>query len=242
MFKMINIFNWVTDLVEAFTFYGGGKGGGGQSSSTSTPVDFFGKDARAPYEQELRNLITGSGPSLDYIKSKPGFMLGQEMGQEANQRRFAATGVGPNGAENLAINNFSNMYAGDYLQKMITNLVTTSGAGTIANSSSSTSTGPSQIPGALGTLAGAYLSAPSAAAAAPAFASTAFWLSDRNLKTNIKHINTIKGIKIYSFNYVWSYIKSIGVMAQDLLKMPEYKDAVHMTNIGYMVDYSKLPI
>ena len=66
--------------------------------------------------------------------------------------------------------------------------------------------------------------------------------SDRNLKTNIKHINTIKGIKIYSFNYIWSYIKSIGVMAQDLLEMPEYKHAVHTTNIGYVVDYSKLPI
>jgi hypothetical protein len=31
-------------------------------------------------------------------------------------------------------------------------------------------------------------------------------------------------------------------MAQDLLKMPEYKDAVHTTNVGYVVDYSKLPI
>ena len=57
-----------------------------------------------------------------------------------------------------------------------------------------------------------------------------------------KHINTINGIKIYSFNYIWSYIKSIGVMAQDLLEMPEYKHAVHTTNIGYVVDYSKLPI
>jgi hypothetical protein len=66
--------------------------------------------------------------------------------------------------------------------------------------------------------------------------------SDRNLKTNIKHINTINGIKIYSFNYIWSYLKSVGVMAQDLLEMPEYKHAVHTTNIGYVVDYSKLPI
>jgi len=24
--------------------------------------------------------------------------------------------------------------------------------------------------------------------------------------------------------------------------MPEYKDAVHLTNYGYVVDYSKLPI
>ena len=227
---MINLFNWVTTLVEFFTFYGkGSSGGGGQSSSTSQPVDFFGVGTRAPYEQALETLLIGSGPNLDYIKSKPGFMLGSEMGQEGLERKFRSTGVGPSGYENLAINNFQNMYAGDYLQKMITNLTTASGAGMIANASSSQSTGPSQIPGMIGTIAGAALP-------------LMFPASDKNLKTNIKHINTINGIKIYSFNYIWSYIKSVGVMAQDLLEMPKYKHAVHTTNIGYVVDYSKLPI
>jgi hypothetical protein len=220
---MINLFNWVTTLVESFTFYGGGKGGG-SSQSSSQPVDFFGKDKRAPYEDALQTMLLGGGPSLDYIKSQPGFMLGSQMGQEGLQRRFASTGVGPTGYENLAINNFQNQYTGDYMQRMITNLISASGAGMVANSSTSSSTGASPIPGMIGTLGAALIS------------------SDRNLKTNIKHIDTIKGIKIYSFNYVWSYIKSVGVMAQDLLKIPEYKDAVHMTNIGYMVDYSKLPI
>lgn len=152
-------------------------------------------------------------------------MLGSEMGQEGLERKFASTGVGPNGYENLAINNFQNMYAGDYMQKMIANLATTAGAGLIANSSTSTSQGASPIPGMIGTLGAAAL-----------------FSSDRNLKTNIKHINTINGIKIYSFNYIWSYIKSVGVMAQDLLQMPKYKHAVHTTNIGYVVDYSQLPI
>ena len=210
-----------------------GKGGGssgGQSSSTSTPVDFFGVGTRAPYEDALENLLLGGGPSLDYIKSQPGFKLGSEMGQEGLERKFRSTGVGPNGYENLAINNFQNMYAGDYAQRMITNLATTSGAGLIANSTSSQSTGPSQVPGMLGTLGGAAISA------------GLFGFSDRNLKTNIKHINTINGIKIYSFNYIWSYLKSVGVMAQDLLEMPKYKHAVHTTNVGYVVDYSKLPI
>jgi hypothetical protein len=206
-----------------------GKGGGGQSSSSSQPVDFFGVKKRAPYEEQLGELLLGGGPSLDYIKSKPGFMLGSEMGQEGLERRFAATGTGPSGYENLAINNFQNQYAGDYLQKMITNLMTASGAGMIANSSTSQSTGPSPLAGVAGTIAGAL--------------PWGKWFgSDRNLKTNIKHIDTVNGIKIYSFNYIWSYVKSIGVMAQDLLKMPKYKDAVQMTNIGYMVDYSKLPI
>jgi hypothetical protein len=208
--------------------YNKGKGGGGSSSSTSTPVDFFGAGVRAPYEDALENLLLGGGPSLDYIKSQPGFMLGSEMGQEGLERKFRSTGVGPSGYENLAINNFQNMYAGDYLQRQVANLVSASGAGLVANSSTSQSSGPSQIPGIIGTLGGAAISAG--------------LFSDRNLKTNIKHINTIKGIKIYSFNYIWSYIKSVGVMAQDLLKMPEYKDAVHTTNVGYVVDYSKLPI
>ena len=227
---MINLFNWVTTLVEFFTFYGkgGGSGGGGQSSSTSQPVDFFGVGTRAPYEDALDTLLLGKAGSLDYIKSQPGFQLGSEMGQEGLERRFRSTGVGPNGYESLAINNFQNQYAGDYLQRQVANLVTASGAGLVANSSTSQSSGPSQIPGMIGTLGGAAISAG--------------LFSDRNLKTNIKHINTINGIKIYSFNYIWSYIKSVGVMAQDLLEMPKYKHAVHTTNIGYVVDYSKLPI
>jgi hypothetical protein len=138
--------------------YNKGKGGGGSSSSTSTPVDFFGTDKRAPYEEALGNLLLGGGPSLDYIKSQPGFILGSQMGQEGLERKFASTGVGPNGYENLAINNFQNAYAGDYLQRQVANLVSASGAGLVANSSTSTSQGPSQIPGMLGTIGGAIIS------------------------------------------------------------------------------------
>jgi len=217
----------------------GSSGGGGQSTSTSTPVDFFGKDARAPYEAELQNLLLGGGPSVDYIKSQPGFQLGSEMGQEGLERRFRATGVGPSGYENLAINNFQNQYTGDYLQRQIANLATISGAGLIANATTSQSTGPSQAPGIFGTVLGAGIGMMSGN---PFAVKGINPTSDRNLKTNIKHINTINGIKIYSFNYIWSYIKSVGVMAQDLLEMPKYKHAVHTTNIGYVVDYSKLPI
>lgn len=307
---MINLFNWVTTLVESFTFYGGGKGGGG-SSSSSQPIDFFGKDKRAPYEQLLSQLLLGNGtiggtsgssgrasnlpPGVidagngkyykintyttqgmfgmpgtpatsltpwtppkdfkatttpatggqsitDYIKSTPGYQFRMDQGGEAINRQYAAKGFGQSGGESIALQNYGNQYAGDAYQQLISNLMGPAGSSLIGNSSTSQSTGASPIPGALGTLAGAAFSAPAAAAAAPAFASTAFWLSDRNLKTNIKHIDTVNGIKIYSFNYVWSYIKSIGVMAQDLLRMPQYKDAVHMTNVGYMVDYSKLPI
>jgi hypothetical protein len=255
---MINLFNWVTTLVETFTFYGGGKGGGG-SSSSSQAVDFFGKGDRAPYADLLGSLLLGTGgigatagsyvnaqgktvkagtkgatyvPGEegmgigDFITNMPGYQFQYGQGLEALNRQFAATGVGQTGAQNVALQNYGNSYAGNALQQLISNLAAPSGAGLIGNSSSSSSTGASPIPGMLGTLGAAYMMMP----------------SDRNLKTNIKHINTINGIKIYSFNYIWSYIKSIGVMAQDLLKMPEYKHAVYATNIGYVVDYSKLPI
>jgi hypothetical protein len=299
---MFNLFSWVTDLVDTFTFYGGGKGG--SSSSTSTPVDFFGKDQRAPYEQMLGQLLgiypmssnmsrslssetdttasassptgswttimtpnglseqwipasssgTGSrnrtgersnypGPQgssiLDFIKAQPGYQFGMNQGQQALERRFSSTGIGQSGGENIALAGYGQAYAGDYYQKLINNLQGPSGATMIGNSTTSTSEGPSGLGGVFGTLAGAALSMGNPFGSAQSMGAM---VSDRNLKTNIKHINTINGIKIYSFNYIWSYIKSIGVMAQDLLKMPQYKDAVHMTSIGYAVDYSKLPI
>jgi hypothetical protein len=52
MHKLFNLFNWVTDLVESFTFYGGGKGGGGgggKQTSYSTNLPEYAK----PYYQEL---------------------------------------------------------------------------------------------------------------------------------------------------------------------------------------------
>ena len=270
MFKMINLFNWVTTLVEAFTFYGGGKGGGGGSSS-SQAVDFFGRGARKPYADMLLELITGSGDGLfggrtvdipkigknkaqkvtvgqmgisDFIQSMPGYQFGLDQGAEALQRKFKATGVGPSGYENLALQNFGQEYAGNYYDKMISNLMSTSGAtmGVGQNSSSQTNPGQSPLWGVAGTVAGSLPWGSIGRSVIGGVGGFAGLMSDQNLKTNIKHIDTIKGIKIYSFNYIWSYIKSIGVMAQDLLKMPQYKDAVHMTNIGYMVDYSKLPI
>ena len=285
---MFNLFSWVTDLVETFTFYGGG-GKGGSSSSSSQPVDFFGKGDRAPYANLLAQLLgvgggtigstqgyytNGSGsnnsqgqwvttlnawgqtqqswqpksgggkdkngignsgvfvpgtPGMsigDYIKQTPGYQFGMTQGQETLERSFAASGFGNNGAQSIALQNYGNQYAGQAYQQLINNLMPASGASLIGNSSTSQSTGADPTMGALGTIVGAGI----------------MRYSDKNLKTNIKHINTINGIKIYSFNYIWSYIKSIGVMAQDLLEMPQYKHAVHTTNIGYVVDYSKLPI
>jgi hypothetical protein len=265
MFKMFNLFSWVTDLAETFTFYGGGGKGGSSSSSSK---DFFGVGKRAPYEELLSSLLLGGpvggregryvdskgrtvknttkgatyepgveGTSLmDFITSRPGYQFGYNQGLEGLNRNFAATGQGQTGAQDIALQNYGQGYAGNYLQQLIGNVQGPAGTGVIGQTSQSQ--GASPLGGIFGTLAGAGLSMMGNPFAVAGINPT----SDRNLKTNIKHINTINGIKIYSSNYIWSYIKSIGVMAQDLLEMPEYKHAVHTTNVGYVVDYSKLPI
>jgi len=183
---------------------------------------------------------TGGMSIADYIKQTPGYQFGFDQGREAIERSFASRGFGPSGYENLALQNFGNQYAGQLYQQTIQNLMGPSGVNSMGQTS--TTTGASPLWGVAGTIAGAF--APGLGSLfAPAGPSTmGATVSDRNLKTNIKHINTINGIKIYSFNYIWSYIKSIGVMAQDLLEMPEYKHAVKMNSMGYTVDYFKLPI
>jgi len=68
-----------------------------------------------------------------------------------------------------------------------------------------------------------------------------FLLSDSRLKENIKHIKTVDGIKVYSYNYRYDDKPHMGVMAQDLLKT-KHADAVMMNESGYYsVNYSKLP-
>jgi hypothetical protein len=51
--KLFNLFNWVTNLVEAFTFYGGSSGGGGGGSQTSTSYSTNLPEYAKPYYQEL---------------------------------------------------------------------------------------------------------------------------------------------------------------------------------------------
>jgi hypothetical protein len=276
MFKLFNLFNWVTDLVESFTFYGGDSKGGSSSSSSK---DFFGVGKRAPYEALLANLLLGGpigdtagyyqdakgkqlkgfkkgatyvpgqeGVSLtDFIQNQPGYQFQYGQGLEALNRNFAARGEGQTGAQDVALQNYGNQFAGNYLQQLIGNLQPAAGVGVIGQQSQSQ--GPSGLGGVFGTLAGIGMSMINPAAGAGMFTGSTGAVggaihtgSDRKLKTNIKHINTINGIKIYSFNYIWSYLKSIGVMAQDILEMPEYKHAVGMNSMGYTVDYSKLPI
>jgi hypothetical protein len=66
--------------------------------------------------------------------------------------------------------------------------------------------------------------------------------SDARLKHNIELIETRDDeLKIYAFNYVWSDVAWVGVIAQDLLQQPQFAHAVKLeTNGFYSVDYSKI--
>lgn len=68
--------------------------------------------------------------------------------------------------------------------------------------------------------------------------STAIMYSDRRLKLDIVKVGEAKGLNWYAYRYIWSPIRHIGVMAQEvLLVKPE---AVHEVN-GYLaVDYGAL--
>ena len=213
---MFNLFSWVTDLVETFTFYGGGGKGG--SSSSSEAKDFFGVGKRAPYEALLSSLLLGGtiggtegyytggtssgrgsrgnyngggynpamagmpgfpgGPQSqgnrrntsqgtyvpgtpgmsigDYIKQTPGYQFGMTTGLEALNRNFAATGVGQTGAQDVALQNYGNQYAGQALQQLIGNLQAPSGVSMMGvNSQSQSSPG---LGGVFGTIAGLGMS------------------------------------------------------------------------------------
>lgn len=66
--------------------------------------------------------------------------------------------------------------------------------------------------------------------------------SDRRLKVNIEHIGqTVMGLNLYEFEYLWSPTRHKGVMADEVLEvMPE---AVLLGDDGYMVvDYDVLGV
>jgi len=113
--KLFNLFNWVTNLVEAFTFYGGSSGGGGGGPQTSTSYSTNLPEYAQPYYQELmkqtgKNVYaTDAAGNVTGVKPMPTYggdrIAGFTPGQEAIQREVsgltlpggfgtAATGLG----------------------------------------------------------------------------------------------------------------------------------------------------
>ena len=66
--------------------------------------------------------------------------------------------------------------------------------------------------------------------------------SDTRLKRAIHRVATLRnGMKLYSFQDLWSDQTYLGVMAQDLLATPEWRKAVILQPSGfYAVDYTRL--
>ena len=67
-------------------------------------------------------------------------------------------------------------------------------------------------------------------------------ISDRRLKRSVRLLARLhNGMKVYAFKYLWSDVVYVGVMAQDLLKNPTWKDAVVTKANGfYAVNYAML--
>jgi hypothetical protein len=113
--KLFNLFNWVTSLVESFTFYGGGSGGGGGGNQTSTSYSTNLPEYAKPYYEELlkqtgkqtyttdaSGAVTGVKPMPTYTGERvAGFTPGQETVQRetmglATPGQFGASARGLN--------------------------------------------------------------------------------------------------------------------------------------------------
>ena len=93
--KLLNLTNWVQNLVEAFTFYSGGGGGGSQTSTGTTYTSNLPEYAKPFFEQAMvesaKNVFTtGPGGEVTGIKPMPTYtgerVAGFTPGQEAIQR------------------------------------------------------------------------------------------------------------------------------------------------------------
>ena len=104
--KLFNLFNWVKNLVEAFTFYGSSGGGGGPQTSTSYSTNL--PEYAQPFYQELmkqtgKNVyttdtagnVTGVKPLPTYTGDRiAGFTPGQTAIQQEVSRLQMPGGFG----------------------------------------------------------------------------------------------------------------------------------------------------
>jgi hypothetical protein len=93
--KLFNLFNWVQNLVEAFTFYGGSKGGGGGGNTTQTSYstnlpeyakpfyeELLKQTGKQVYETDASGNVTGVQPYVPYTGERvAGFTPEQEKVQ-----------------------------------------------------------------------------------------------------------------------------------------------------------------
>ena len=154
-----------------------------------------------------------------------------DQGSQAITDNNAANGMLRSGATLKALTRFGQGNAQQYVQDYMKNLlglstVGTQAAGVLSDSGKTETKSGSEKPGM-----GKFLGQIAVAAAA----------SDRRLKKDIKKISEMAGIPVYSWKYLNSDKTFTGVLAQDLLEIPELASAVSTGNDGfYRVDYSRL--
>jgi hypothetical protein len=99
---------------------------------------------------------TGGMSIGDYIKQTPGYQFQYGQGLEALNRNFAATGVGQTGAQDIALLNYGNQFAGQQLQQLISNVAGPAGVGMPLGQKTVSETTPG-MGGIFGTIAGAAI-------------------------------------------------------------------------------------
>jgi hypothetical protein len=96
--KLFNLFNWVQNLIDAFTFYGGGGPSGGGSPQTSTSYSTNLPEYAKPYYEELmkqsaKQVYSTDEGSVNGVKGMPLYtgerIAGFTPGQESIQRQVA---------------------------------------------------------------------------------------------------------------------------------------------------------
>ena len=103
---------------------------GGATTTTSSGGSSGGQWRGGRNDKATTTTTTTPGMSvMDYIKSIPGYQFGINQGADQINRQSAATGAGPSGAQNLALQNYGNAYAQTQYQQLIQNLMGPSGAG-----------------------------------------------------------------------------------------------------------------
>jgi hypothetical protein len=187
----------------------------------------------------VQNLLMGSGQneSLNNFANSTGMNFVMDQGSRAITGNMAAKGLLNSGSTLKALNKFGQGVGSTYLNNYMDNLFKLSniglGAGNVLSSAGNWSKGQSESTsegkGGKEGIAGTLLSA---AAMIPG-------ISDRRLKSNIVHVDTLfDGLKVYEYDLFGK--RQRGVMADEVKKLrPEaHKPGLFLGYDG--VDYSKI--
>jgi hypothetical protein len=110
--KLLNLSNWLTSLVESFTFYGGGGGGGTGTSTTTTGIDPSVKPYVTWGLEQAKNLYSGQGPQ--YFGGQTYVSPSEQTTQALQSAQNIATGGNP--LLDTAIQQQTDVAGGKYLQ------------------------------------------------------------------------------------------------------------------------------